>query len=76
MITRLNKRGYVKLYVYDITGSEVAVLVNETKEPGYYETEFNAENLASGIYLYKIQITDSEKRIPVFTEIKRMVLVK
>jgi hypothetical protein len=73
---RLNQRGYVKLYVYEITGSELAILVNEAKEPGYYEIEFNASSLASGIYLYKLQITDTQKRIPVFTEIKRMVLLK
>jgi hypothetical protein len=80
---RLKKRGYVKLYVYDITGSTVGLLVNDEKEAGYYEAEFNVGNgllsvpdLASGIYLYKIDITDSEKRIPVFTEIRKMLLIK
>ena len=81
---RLKKRGYVKMYVYDITGSTVAVLVNEEKEAGYYEAEFSVGSLqssvgnsiASGIYLYKIDITDSEKRIPVFTEMRKMLLIK
>ena len=41
--------------VYDILGNEVATLVNEKKEPGYYEVEFNAEGLSSGIYFYRLQ---------------------
>ena len=41
--------------VYDILGNEVATLVNEEKEPGYYEVEFNAEQLSSGIYFYRLQ---------------------
>jgi len=80
---RLKKRGYIKIYVYDITGSTIAVLVNEEKEAGYYEAEFSTnnllhttDNLASGIYLYKIDITDSEKRISVFTEMRKMLLIK
>jgi len=83
---RLKKRGYVKMYIYDLTGSAIAVLVNEEKEAGYYEAEFSLssiqnqgsriESLASGIYLYSISITDSEKRIPVFNGMGKMVLIK
>ncbi len=40
---RLKERGYVKLYVYDIKGELVSVLVNQTQEAGYYEVEFNTE---------------------------------
>ncbi len=73
---RLSRRGYVKMYVYDITGSVIAVLVNEEKEPGYYEAEYTAGDISSGIYLCKIDITDSEKRIPVYTGIKKMIYIK
>jgi hypothetical protein len=74
---RLKKRGYVKMYIYDLTGSSISVLVNEEKADGYYEVEFNAANeLASGIYLYRISITDSEKRIPVFNGMGKMILMK
>ncbi len=38
---RLKERGYVKLYVYDIKGELVSVLVNQTQEAGYYEVEFD-----------------------------------
>lgn len=59
----------VKLAVYDITGKEVAVLVNENLNPGYYENVFNAGNLTSGIYYYKLTAGN-------FSETKKMMLVK
>jgi hypothetical protein len=84
---KLKERGYVKLYVYDIKGELVSVLVNEMQETGYYEVEFNAmvshsgesanggRNLASGIYIYQIFVI-GENNIPVFSGIKKMVYVK
>jgi hypothetical protein len=56
--------------VYDVLGKEVAVLVNnELKQAGFYTVEFNASNLASGIYFYRINAGDS-------SAVKKMVLVK
>lgn len=43
------------LIVYDILGQEITTLVNEDKAPGNYETKFNANGLASGMYIYRIQ---------------------
>jgi hypothetical protein len=40
--------------VYDLLGREVAVLVNEKKQPGTYEVGFNAGRLASGVYFYRL----------------------
>ena len=45
----------VRLIVYDILGNEVTTLVNEQKEPGYYELDFNASQFASGVYIYRLQ---------------------
>ena len=45
----------VTLRIYDILGNEVTTLVNEQKEPGYYEVEFSASQLASGVYIYRLQ---------------------
>lgn len=59
----------VVIKVYNILGSEVLELVNEKKEAGIYEVNFNASSLASGIYLYKI-ITDN------FVSTKKMTLLK
>jgi endonuclease/exonuclease/phosphatase family metal-dependent hydrolase len=57
------------LKVYDILGEEVATLVNEQILTGNYEVRFDATNLSSGIYLYKIQAGD-------YTDVKKMILMK
>lgn len=46
--------GFVNLEVYDITGRKIRTLVNEVKQAGVYETNFDANGLASGVYFYKI----------------------
>jgi hypothetical protein len=62
-------RGLVNIKVYDITGKEIAVLVNEVKAAGIYSVSFNGAGLSSGIYFYRI-MTES------FVETRRMVLAK
>lgn len=63
------KDGNVRLAVYDILGKEVKVLVNEFTKAGQYEIMFNASNLSSGTYFYRIE-TGS------FTDVKKMILIK
>jgi hypothetical protein len=64
----------VTIKVYDMLGTEVAELVNETKPAGYYETVFNAANLNSGVYVYKITALKGDRIL--FSESKRMILLK
>ncbi|MCC6865701.1 MAG: T9SS type A sorting domain-containing protein [Ignavibacteria bacterium] len=60
----------VTLKVYDVLGKEVATLVNnELRQPGFYTADFNASNLASGIYFYRIDAGE-------FSSVKKMMLVK
>jgi len=59
----------VSLKVYDILGNEIATLVNEKKEPGYYEVEFNASQFASGVYIYRLQTGN-------FVSTKKMMVLK
>ena len=59
----------VSLKVFDVLGNEVTALVNETKQPGTYEVEFNADKLSSGVYYYRLQAGD-------FVENKKMVLLR
>jgi photosystem II stability/assembly factor-like uncharacterized protein len=61
--------GLVTLKVYDMVGREVATLVNEVKNPGIHSVQFNASNLSSGTYFYKI-VAGS------YSDIKRMTLIK
>jgi len=58
--------SWVRLVVYDLLGREVAVLVNEKKEPGRYEVQFDGSGLSSGVYFYRLQAGDfiQTKRIP------------
>ncbi|MDD3559670.1 MAG: T9SS type A sorting domain-containing protein [Melioribacteraceae bacterium] len=59
----------VSLRVFDLLGSEIAVLLNKQISPGNYEVEFNAENLPSGIYFYKLNLNN-------FSQTKKMVLLR
>ncbi len=59
----------VQMKVYDVLGNEVATLVNEQKPAGVYEVEFNASQLSSGIYFYKLQAGS-------FVETKKMILLR
>jgi len=59
----------IKLAIYNSVGEEVEVLVNEMMNTGFYEIEFNAATLPSGIYFYQMQAGD-------FVETKKMVLMK
>ena len=59
----------VKLIVYNILGSEVATLVNQRQSSGNYSVTFDASNLTSGIYFYRLQNGS-------FVETKKMVLLK
>jgi aminopeptidase N len=66
---RIPNFGFVSLKVYDILGREIATIFNEEKQPGVYEAQFDASNLSSGIYYYKL-ISGN------FIETKKMVLIK
>jgi len=59
----------VTLKVYDVLGNQVAALVDEEKEPGVYEVEFNPGNLSSGVYYYRFKAGD-------FVETKKMIFIK
>ncbi|HCD52028.1 MAG TPA: hypothetical protein DEQ34_06255 [Balneolaceae bacterium] len=51
----VGKSGFVTLKVYDITGREVATLVNATRSAGDYTVTFNASGLSSGLYIYSLE---------------------
>jgi len=65
----LPKESQVKLSVYTILGQEVATLVNSVMSAGYHTVNFDASNLPSGMYIYKIDAGS-------FSQIKKMLLMK
>lgn len=65
----LAQGGNVRLAVYNSLGQEITTLVNEFKDAGNYQVSFDASNLSSGVYLYKLET-------PNYTSIKKMILNK
>jgi hypothetical protein len=65
----LNKNAFVSLKIYNMLGQEVATLVNQPKKAGTHQVSFNAEELASGMYMYRL-VADN------VVETRKMTLVK
>jgi len=61
--------SFINLSIFNPLGEKIEELVNEIKEPGIHTIEFNAENISSGTYFYRIKTAN-------FTNIKKMVLLK
>jgi len=65
----LPNSALVTLKVYDLLGREVATLIAEKLNAGSYKYDFNAENLSSGVYLYKIEAGN-------YVDIRKMILLQ
>jgi len=65
----LPAKHHVKLEVYDVIGRKVSTLVNEFREAGEHSVTFDASDLSTGIYFYRI-------RAGKFTEMKKMIFMK
>jgi hypothetical protein len=65
----LPKNNFVTLKIYDLLGREVTTLVNEEKHSGTYKITWNAQNIPSGVYFYRL--TASE-----FSKVNKMILLK
>jgi hypothetical protein len=61
--------SHVNITMYDMLGREAAVLVNEIKQPGYYEVSFDGSRLASGMYIYRLTAGS-------FAQSRTMILLK
>jgi len=65
----LKESGNIKLTVYNLIGEQVAILVDEFKEKGVHTVNFNASELTSGVYVYKIEAEG-------FNQSRKMILAK
>jgi photosystem II stability/assembly factor-like uncharacterized protein len=65
----LQNKSIVKITILNAIGEEVAVVLNEEREAGFHQVEFNAANLPSGVYFYQLKAGE-------FIETKKMLLLK
>jgi len=65
----LPEPAYVTLSIYNILGEKMATVVDGNLDAGYHTAEWNGSNVASGIYLYRIETAN-------FVDTKKMVLLK
>jgi hypothetical protein len=72
----LPKSSMVRLSVYDLPGREVTVLVNERVEAGVHEVNFDGSNLASGVYLYRLQAPIESGQAGDFVQTKKLMILK
>ncbi len=64
-----NKYPFVSLKIYNILGSEIATLVGKEQQAGNYQVTFNATELPTAMYIYKLQVGN-------FVQTKKMMLIK
>jgi len=67
--------GYTILKIYDVLGNEISTLIKKELVAGRYDVDFDASNLPSGIYFYRLQVY-APGRAGSFVETKKMVLMK
>lgn len=65
----VHKSAKTQVKIFDVLGNEIATIVDEYKQPGNYEIEFNAINLPSGVYFYTLMNND-------FRQVRKMTLLK
>ena len=66
----LKESGKVSLDVYNVLGQKVDEMINEELSSGFHDAEFNANNLSSGIYIYRLNVKGK------FTSVRKMILEK
>ncbi len=77
----LAKKSLVVVKIYDVIGREMAVLLNNIRDAGNYQVEFDADfytgkTFSSGVYFYKLEAFDAGNNSLLFSDIKKMVVVK
>jgi hypothetical protein len=61
--------SYVSLKIYNVLGQEIRTLVSDVRRAGFYETEFDASDLPSGVYFYRMQAGE-------FVQTKKLLLLR
>jgi hypothetical protein len=66
---QLPTKGYVTLKIYSVLGQEIATLAEDLADAGYKSVEWNASNVASGVYFYRLEAGS-------FTSVKKLLLLR
>jgi hypothetical protein len=72
---QLKEDGLVRIDIFNVLGQEIAEPIDELQSAGYHEKEWNAGNLSSAVYFYRLSVTDMSGK-NLFHEIKKMMLVR
>ncbi len=68
--------GLVTIKVFDVLGKEIITLIDEKQSSGRYEVTFNGEGLASGMYIYRIDVKSTDVNFKDYSSIRKMLLIK
>lgn len=69
--------GFVTLKIYDLLGKEISTIVKEKQTPGVYSVEWNAADIANGVYFYRLTVvTDESKSVKIFNKTKKLIIIK
>jgi flagellar hook assembly protein FlgD len=68
--------GFVTIKVYNLLGVDMATLVDRIESAGYKSVTFDASNLPSGVYYYKISANASAGLGQSFVDVKKMILLR
>lgn len=71
----LPEDSHVKIMVYDILGRQVRAMIDEQESAGYQKVRFDAQGVASGVYIYRIQ-AQPLKGGKTFSDVKKMMVLK
>jgi len=66
----------VTLEIFNTLGQRVAQLINAQQQAGFYEQSWNASNVASGMYFYRLTAVDANNPANIFTQVNKMILLR
>ena len=73
---QLPVNSHVVLRIYNMLGQEIKTLIDGIRDAGYESVNFDASTLASGIYFYKVEAASTANAKQVFTQVKKMVVIR
>lgn len=72
----ITDRAFVSLKVYNTLGRETETLINNSLSEGIYNIKWNAAELSSGLYYYRLTVNPSGQGLESYSEVKKMILLK